>query len=218
MNEHQELSWAEIKEMFAETGRRLKETEQLIKEYAQQRLKEEEKREKEEEKREKEEEKREKEARKREKEIDKRYAYLEKLVGGIGNSNGEMAENFFFNAFRKDKIFMNEKYDRIRRNYFSSADPYKGELDIVLFNGTSVAIIEVKYNAKKENIDIETLYKRVEWFREIEPAYKNHKIYLAVAAMSFKYGLATKLQKAGIVTIHPVGKKMVIYDENVKAF
>jgi hypothetical protein len=41
---------------------------------------------------------------------------------------------------------------------------------------------------------------------------------LGVAAMSFKRGLASKLHKAGIVTIHPVGKKMEIYDKTVKVF
>jgi hypothetical protein len=34
MNEDQNLTWDDIKAMFAETGRRLKETEQLINKYA----------------------------------------------------------------------------------------------------------------------------------------------------------------------------------------
>jgi hypothetical protein len=36
--------------------------------------------------------------------------------------------------------------------------------------------------------------------------------------MSFKKGLASDLHQAGIVTVHPVGKKMVIYDKEAKVF
>jgi hypothetical protein len=151
-------------------------------------------------------------------ETDKRIANLEKLIGGIGNNNGEMAEEFFFNAFRKDKIFMNEKYDKIKKGYFYSNDPHRGEYDIVFFNGQSVAIVEVKYKAKPNNVGVEILTSRIERLKEYDPEFKNHNFYLGVAAMSFKRGLASKLHNAGIATIHPVGKKMVVYDKTVKAF
>ena len=141
-----------------------------------------------------------------------------KELGGISRSNGDLAEEFFFNAFRKDKIFMGEKYDRIHKGYFSTVDPYRYEYDIVFFNGTNIAIVEVKYKAKPENIDIDALLLRVEHFKKYTKEYKNHKIYLGVAAMSFKKGLASKLHNAGIATIHPAGKKMVIYDKEVKVF
>ena len=129
-----------------------------------------------------------------------------------------MAEEFFFNAFRKDKIFMNEKYDQIHKGYFYSIDDIRNEFDIVFINGKSIAIVEVKYKAKPENIDIEHLVSRAERFKKFAPIYKNHNIYLGVAAMSFKKGLASVLHKAGIVTIHPVGKKMMIYDKEIKVF
>jgi len=157
--------------------------------------------------------------------IDKRFSEiaveidkLNRHLGGITKNNGDMAEEFFFNAFRKDKIFLGEKYDRIHKGYFSSIDPYRYEYDIVLFNGTNIAIIEVKYKARNENIDIENLLSRVEHFKKYAKEYKNHNIILGVAAMSFKSGLATKLHQYGIATIHPVGKKMVIYDKNVKVY
>jgi len=50
------------------------------------------------------------------------------------------------------------------------------------------------------------------------PEYKNHKIYLGVAAMSFKAGLETELHNAGIATIKQVGEKMVVCDKDVKVF
>jgi len=92
------------------------------------------------------------------------------------------------------------------------------ECDLFLFNGKSAAFIEVKYNAKPDNIDITNLGARVEKFKRLFPAYKNHNIYLGVAALSFKRGFARKLRNAGVATIHQVGKKMVVYDKEVKMF
>jgi hypothetical protein len=155
---------------------------------------------------------------KEKKESDQRLEKLERLIGGIGNSNGEMAEEFFYNTLKRDKTFVNEQFDMIKRNYFYYHDEISAESDIVLFNGTSAAIIEVKYNAKPDNVDIEHLISRVSLFKKHSPEYKNHKIYLGVAAMSFKKGFALKIQKAGIATIRPVGKKIVVYDKSVKVF
>ena len=153
-------------------------------------------------------------------ETDERLNKLGKYLGGIAHSNGDMAEDFFFNTFRRDKTLVNEQFDTIQKNYFySSTNGYEGpESDIVLFNGKSVAIIEVKYNAKPDNIDIEKLVSNVALFKKYSPAYRNHNIYLGVAAMSFKKGLASKLHNAGIATIHPSGKQIVIYDKALKMF
>lgn len=225
MNEHQELSWADIKEINAETSRLIqaagKKLDELIANGKQERKKEKQERKKEEERRKKEEEKREKANERLDHilaETAEEVKDLCRQMGGISSSNGSMAENFFYNAFRKDKIFMNEKYDKIKRNYSYSVGDYKNEYDIVFFNGKSIAIIEVKYKAKPENVKIEDLIIRVERFKKFAPEYNNHKIYLAVAAMSFREGFATQLHKVGIATVHPVGKKTVIYDKEVKVF
>jgi hypothetical protein len=145
---------------------------------------------------------------------------LGKYLGGVANSNGEMAEEYFYNTLKKDKFFVREKFDKIRRNVTYRGVDYnlKMECDILLFNGKSAAIIEVKYNAKTENIAVEKLISRVAIFKILYPEYKNHNIYLGVAAMSFTKRLIAELHQAGIATIHQVGKKMVIYDKDVKVF
>ncbi|MCL1850639.1 MAG: hypothetical protein FWF70_04460 [Bacteroidetes bacterium] len=150
-------------------------------------------------------------------------AYFKELgqhLGGIANSNGDMAEEYFFNTLKRDKTFVNEKFDKIKRNlvYGEDIDQPALECDILLFNGKSAAIIEVKYKAKPDNVRIEKLIARVEAFRVYNNEYKNHNIYLGVAAMSFSKKLAQELHRAGIATIHQMGKKIVVYDKNVKAF
>ncbi|MCL2434517.1 MAG: hypothetical protein FWD09_00065 [Lentimicrobiaceae bacterium] len=143
---------------------------------------------------------------------------LNRQLGGISNSNGEMAEAYFYNAFKVNKRFANEQYDHVQRPTKITNGDIEAEFDIVLSNGKSVAIIEVKYNAKPDNISVRRLIDKVEKFKILYPNYKNHSIYLGVAAMTFRGGLEERLHRNGIATIHQVGKKMVVYDKGVKAF
>ena len=55
-------------------------------------------------------------------ELKQRLKELAKIVGGIGHSNGELAEEYFYNAFYRDRTFVNEKFDYIKRNFI-----YRGE-------------------------------------------------------------------------------------------
>jgi hypothetical protein len=81
-----------------------------------------------------------------------------------------------------------------------------------------LGFIEVKYKAKHDNIKIDELIARAMFLKEKTKRHKNHNIYLGVAAMSFNKKLAKELRQAGIATIHHLGKKMVVYDKEVKVF
>lgn len=143
---------------------------------------------------------------------------LNQQLGGISNSNGEMAETYFYNAFKKHKVFAQEQYDTIKRNRKLVNGEHDAEFDIILFNGKSVALIEVKYTAKPDNISVRKIISRVEAFKILFPAYKNHNIYLGVAAMSFRKGMEQRLHRNGIATIRQLGKKIVVYDKEMKSF
>jgi hypothetical protein len=149
---------------------------------------------------------------------DQQLKQLGKLVGGMGNSNGEMAEEYFYNSFKVDKTFANERYFKVRRNQIYRKEEIEAEFDLVLLNGKSAVLVEVKYNAKPDNISIDKIISRTKYFKLLYPECNNFNIYLGVAAMSFKKGLETELHQAGIATIRPVGKKMVKFDKDVKVF
>jgi len=196
----------------------LAETRQFFREKTAERERERKERERERKEKERERERERKELDKRFKETEKLIKEISKSVGGMGNSNGEMAEEYFYNAFKADTSFANEKFDIINKNTKISNNELEAEYDLLLFNGKSAAIIEVKYNAKPENIKVERIISRVETFKKLMPAYKDFNIYLGVAAMAFKEGLEAELHQAGIATIRPVGKKMVKFDKDVKVF
>jgi len=157
------------------------------------------------------------EADKRNAEAERRMKKLEKLVGGISYNNGSFAEEYFFNSFENgEQNFFGEKFDEISKNLKYRWQGLEDEYDIALFNHASVALIEAKYKAHEN--DIPGVLKKAETFRILFPHYKDFKIYLGLASMSFYPELEQKCIDQGIAVIKQVGETVVINDTNLKVF
>jgi len=155
----------------------------------------------------------------RQAETDRQISRLEKQVGEISNNNGLFAEEYFFNSLRRgEKTFLGEKFDKMIKAEIVEDDNNrtKAELDIMLVNGKSVAIIEVKYRVRDKHVD--KVMKKVKPFREKFPEYKNHQVYLGLASMAFDEDIEEKCKENGIAVIKQVGDTVVIHDENLKTF
>ena len=150
-------------------------------------------------------------------ETDRIMKELQKTVGGITNSQGAFAEEYFFNSFEKGKTnFFGEKFDEISKQLKNRWQGIEDEFDIVLYNHSSVAIIEVKYKAHTK--DIPTVLKKAETFRILFPNCKDFKIYLGLASMSFYPALEEECIKQGIAVIKQIGDTVVINDKHLKVF
>jgi hypothetical protein len=150
-------------------------------------------------------------------ELAKSQKNLDKRLGGMANSHGSFAEEYFFNAFEDGQTnFFGENFDEIEKNLKSKRNGLKGEYDVVMYNHTSVAIIEVKYRARVD--DLPATLKKAETFRILFPEYKNFKIYLGLASMSFEPKLEQICTDYGIAFIKQVGDKVIINDTKLKAF
>jgi hypothetical protein len=150
-------------------------------------------------------------------ETDRIMKELQKTVGGIANNQGFVTEEYFFNSFKKgQQNFFGEKFDEIEKNIKPKTKKLQDEYDIVLYNHTAVAIIEVKYKA---NItDIPTVLKKADTFRILFPDYKDFKIYLGLASMSFYPELEQECINEGIAIIKQVGDNVIINDKHLKIF
>ena len=140
-------------------------------------------------------------------------------VGGMSNSNGDFAEEYFLNSFKNGRCaFFGEKFDEIKKNLRKgkSTDKFHDEYDIVLFNGKSVGIVEVKFKARIFHVD-ETIDK-VKSFRVNFPKYANHQIYLGLASFVFQSEVEKECLKKGIAVIKQVGDTVVIKDKHVTVF
>jgi len=79
-----------------------------------------------------------------------------------------------------------------------------------------VAIIEVKYKAHIN--DIPDVLNKAKTFRILSPHYKDFRIYLGLASMSFYPELEEECIEKGIAIIKQVGDTVVINDENLKVY
>jgi len=202
--------WSEIWKLFRENELRLKETDLIIKELAQDS--------KETEKRFKELAQDSKETERRFKDTERFIKNLSKQIGGVSNSNGDVAEAYFFNSFKKYPHFAEQDFESVEGNVnkYSKSLNLRGEYDLLLSNGSSVAIIEIKYKAKKE--DVAEVVSKVENFKVLFPQYKDYAIYLGLAGLSVEKGAEKEAIKQGVGIIKQVGKNMVINDAHLKVF
>ena len=147
--------------------------------------------------------------------FDRRMQKLESITGSISNNYGKFAEEYFFNSFQKGKQnFFGEKFDEIKKNLKGTETD--DEFDIVMLNGHSVGLVEVKFKAHEN--DIPKVLKKVYTFRANFPKYQNHKVYLGLATMVFYPELEDECIQQGIAVIKQVGDTVVINDKHLKAF
>ena len=148
---------------------------------------------------------------------DRKIDKVNATLGAWAKNQGDFAEEYFFNSFENGKTnFFGEKFDEISKNLTHFWQGVKDEYDIVLYNHTSVALIEVKYKAHKN--DVPDVLKKADTFRILFPNYKDFKIYLGLASMSFYPELEEVCIKEGIAIIKQVGDTVVINDKHLKVF
>ena len=142
---------------------------------------------------------------------------LQKTVGAWANNHGSFAEEYFVNSFEKGKKnFFGETFDELEPNLRGIKKGFKDEYDILLINGKSVAIVEVKYKAHQN--DILKVLKKAETFRVNFPDYANHRIFLGLASMAFNSNVEDECVKEGIAVVKQVGDSVVINDSHLKPF
>jgi hypothetical protein len=142
-----------------------------------------------------------------------------KMFGGMANSNGDFAEEFFHNALeRGQKNFFGEEFEDVEpRNKVTVNKGFADEYDFLLFNGRAVCIVDVKYKADSADLAGRVL-RKAETFRVNFPQHQDKKVYLAVAALSFNPLTEDACKKSGIAIMKQEGNAMVVSDENLKVF
>ena len=143
---------------------------------------------------------------------------ISKDVGGIANSNGEFAENYFENAFRADPFFAGERFEVMQKN-LCVADPAikrRDEFDMVLYSKSCIAIIEIKYKARQSHVN--DVVKKADAFRFWFPRYKNYKIYLGLACFIMEEKVIETAENKGVSIIRQCGEKIIVNGQQIKAY
>ena len=130
------------------------------------------------------------------------------LVGNIGQNQGAVAEEFFFNSLQAKPVLGGVHYDEVIDNLKGYSGKLRGEYDVVMVNGKSVALIEVKYVVHPD--DITKTIKGIENYRTFFPQHKDFDVYGAIAGFKIPDEVADAAKQQGLMVLKRVGDVMEV--------
>jgi multidrug efflux pump subunit AcrA (membrane-fusion protein) len=130
---------------------------------------------------------------------------LAEMYGGVGNNQGKVAEEFYFNSLKFKPELNGIKFDFIEKNVTRSKGNLEEEYDLLLVNGEELYIVEVKYRLHPK--DIERLVgRKVKHFMRLFPEYRNYRIHLALATFSVEDDVKQMALELGITLLQRRGQ------------
>jgi len=145
---------------------------------------------------------------------DKKLDKAAKMLGSIGNNQGSVAEDCFVNSLKDTLTLAGMDFDLLLRGVELNKKSVRDEFDILLVNGNSVAIIEVKYKVDPKDIDkLPQKIKRI----KLMPQYKNYKVYAGLAGFHIPSEVIESLQEQGYFALQRKGDVIESYTEHLRA-
>jgi len=143
-------------------------------------------------------------------------------VIGISDSNGEFAEEYFFSSLKKRMEFAGVHFDDIDNDIkqlrkMPNGKRLRDQFDILMINDDAVALVEVKYTARK-GYPTTMVEQKVPNFRTLFPEYANYKIYLGLGALSISEEVAEEAKKLGIGLLRQIGETVEYETKWVRAY
>jgi Holliday junction resolvase-like predicted endonuclease len=133
---------------------------------------------------------------------------IDELFDGIyQKTDDEIAEEFFFQSFIKNPTLGNIKFDSVSRNLNNHIGDLQDEYDLVLINGDSLAVIEVKAHVN----DLEKMItKKIVNFPKLFKIYKDFHLYAGVATLVTNDALIAKAKELGLFLLTQQGDHTAI--------
>ena len=138
---------------------------------------------------------------------------MRKELGGIGNSLGNTTEEFFYFALKGRPILGTMKFKNIF-HAVKTIDPRLSEWDIILTNGESVAVIEVKHTLKLS--DIFAFQEKLKTFFDCFPSLKNHQLYAGFASFHIPADIKEKIHSLDFFIIKRKGRIYIADTELIR--
>ncbi len=95
---------------------------------------------------------------------------LAEMYGGVGNSQGAVAEEFYYNSLKADPVLGGVRFDFVDKNITRSHAGLEDEFDLLLVNGRAMFVVEVKYKAHGNDLR-RLLDDKAASFRRLFPEY-----------------------------------------------
>ena len=155
-----------------------------------------------------------------------------KELRGLGVTQGDIAEEEFYQSLERHKRLGALHFDTIERKVQKNAS--SPEFDILLINGDSVGLIEVKANLrtylknkyyvkregnKPKSFDMKRcIDDKVNDFRDSCPEYKNYKLYFGFGSLVTDDKLIAQAKENGIFLLTQKGNHIELVNDSVKPF
>ena len=138
-----------------------------------------------------------KELRESQKETDRLIKETNKQISGLGKTKADVLEYSFFTALRHtlslDTIQYNTIYTKLKSKYKIKNQTYQQEFDIVLENGKTIAIIEVK--SKPDLDDLYDLTRIKNTYKLCFPDDINKEIKIYLGSSNYDDTIVDKAKK-----------------------
>ena len=135
----------------------------------------------------------------------KQIKALQRSIGGMQRTQGEIAEELVANSIKKAGFTLwGMSFDRMDRNLNRSNAKTGLECDIILPNSEVVVILEVKTYARLDDLD--SFPSLLERFRMLFPEYQNCQVFLGLAALKINKRILEECQKKGYGVVKLSGK------------
>ena len=156
------------------------------------------------------------ELKKVQKETSKAVKKVSRLFGISENKQAAIIEDVFHNSLIKTMTVNGVQYNYIDKNIkMKEGTKEIGELDIILYNGSTIALIEVKTKAHPN--DLTLLYKLLENYRKKHPT-DQREIFLYYASFCFTSEIEQKASKKGIGLLTVQGDTIESLNDSLVAF
>ena len=138
---------------------------------------------------------------------------LRKELGGVGRTQGEIAEDLFRRNLTKVLAQRGILLDRLEHNWRLP----EAEFDLIGLNGEQIVLVEVKSRLNIQDIE-RFINKQIPVFREQFTQFKKHKLIGSVASLAISKDLEKQARKEGlfVFTQTEEGGASVLNPENFK--
>jgi hypothetical protein len=148
---------------------------------------------------------------------EKSWQETKKILSNVGINLGHVAEEFFYFALKEEKRFGNIQFDEISLNVKGRNRKTQDEFDIVLYNGDSIGLIEIKHKVHPNDLE-QLKTRKVENFKLLFPDYADCRFYLGIGGMSIPAEVEAQALACGMAVLRQKGEAMELSENPLKAY
>jgi hypothetical protein len=128
---------------------------------------------------------------------------LASMYGGVSDNMGAAAEEYFYNSLRDSKQIGFLHFDQVLPKVYGGKIGAQQEYDVLLLNGDSAAVVEVKYKVHPSSL--EQLQRQLGLFKQHFADYAGMKLYGGVAGFHVSDEVTQQAHEQGFFVLKRSG-------------